>query len=129
MAESIIPNTLNGKTGTIITGTNAQSLSVPAKTTRTICSLSLPTGKWIIVGGHQWSTSFDVICVGMISSGDTTLAPSSIRYHAEGGGGYCSTIIVDNFSSNSMTIDLRAYNGDSSARIASDISLKAIRIA
>lgn len=113
--------------GTIKTGTNATSLSVAANTWTTICSVDLTAGTWIINGGHQWGASFSDMAIVQLANGTSAIAPTTVRYVGTSGGG-CNVSCIYKLDS-SATINLRAYQTSSAAKTASNVSLKAIRIA
>lgn len=118
------------KPGTILSGTNATSLSVPSETFTEISSVTVPAGQWILVGGHQWSSGFTGLCschfrygTGTNSIGGTTTRYANSGYQ----GGVNVTGILS--CSEDTSVRLTAYQTSGSAKTASYVSLKAIRIA
>lgn len=130
MAESSFHATEFNKIGTILTGTNAQSLDVAPSTYTTICSISIPRGTWIVIAGNQYSTNFSAQCIGaIVDANSAAVVPSTVRYSGSNGGGYNAAVIVTHASDTPTTLSLRTYHSDSETRTASAVSMKAIRIA
>ena len=115
--------------GTILTGTNATSLSVANETYSDICTVTVTPGKWVIVGGHRWETNFTGVCAGSIryGTGTDTLPGTTTRYNVGNGGGVNMTGILS--CSENTSVRLTAYQNSGSAKTASYVSLKAIKIA
>lgn len=116
-----------GKIGTVVSGTNAQSLDVPSGTTVNICSMQLNAGTWIISGGHQWTTDFSDMKICSIRMETTTIDGTMVRYNAGAGGGAVTTCIIT--LTTTKTINLSAYQGSGTSKTVRSVSLKAVRIA
>ena len=126
-AEIDILNSKIATIGTVLTGTNAESLDVPNGITTTIASLVLPAGTWVIFAGHQWTDSFDNVCVASIAAGGNTITGTTIRYTGNGGGGVNISCIVE--SNAVLTYNLRAYQSSPGTKTAINVMLRAVRIA
>ena len=113
--------------GTLYTGTNAASQSVPSGTTTTLSTLEIPSGTYIITGGMEWASGgFNGIYDAALYNGNNVMGGSRVRNSAEGGGGSSMTMCVT-FSSN-VTINLKVTQSSGSAKTASNARLRAIRI-
>lgn len=118
---------LKSSIGTIVDGTNATSLNVATATYTNISTMTLPKGKWIVVAGHQWSTSFTGLCIMRLLQNSALIYGCLIRYDIDSGGGQNVCGIVN--ASSQVTINLNAYQASGTTKTASNVSLKAIRIA
>lgn len=99
--------------------------NVPSETMTTIATLSLGSGKWVIVGGFEFSSSFTQGTVAALSNGSSQLC--GVRGTGANGGGWNMTAIET--VSSTTTISLQAYQGSGSAKTVKNIMLRAIKIA
>ena len=114
--------------GTVLVGTNSASLDVPNASYTTLSTLALSAGKWIVVAGHAYSSSFTTICsTQLYYIGGASIPGTTLRFSGENGGGVNIVTILENNSTE--TIGLRAYQSSGSTKTANSVSLQAIRIA
>lgn len=113
--------------GTILTGTNAESLEIEASSNKELSSLTLTTGKWIVIAGAGSSTSVDKLFIAVLRQGTTQIQESRVNWNGYGTNGANTSAIV-NVSGNTSTITLRIYNTDTESRTFENVSLKAIKI-
>ena len=113
--------------GTIVTGTNAESLEINASSNKTLSSLTLTTGKWIVIGGVGISASVDKLFVAVLKQGSNNIAGSHVNWSGFGTNGANTSAIVD-VSGDTATVGLRVFNTDTSNRTFENVSLKAIKI-
>ena len=114
--------------GTVKTGTNATSLSLPNGTTTSISSLSLTAGTYLLCGGFTITPSLPgTVCAGYLTT-TSTIVGTTVRFDGASGGGYNAAMIVSPTAT--TTYYLKAYQGSSSTATisAANVSLKAIRI-
>lgn len=115
--------------GTVLVGTNSANLDVPDSTYTTLSTLALTAGTWIIVAGHAYTSSFDLVCssnIYYIDGGAGTIPGTNIRFSAINGGGVNIAAILD--VNTAVTIGLRTYQNSGETRTANLVSLMAIRI-
>lgn len=114
--------------GTVLVGTNSASLDVPNASYTTLSTLALPAGKWIVVAGHAYSSSFTTICsTQLYYVGGAAIPGTTLRFSGENGGGVNIVTILENNATE--TIGLRAYQSSGTTKTANSVSLQAIRIA
>lgn len=114
--------------GTVYTGTNAASLTVPTGTNTIVCSVNLPAGVYVIVGGFEWTASFSQASNGVILQGTSIIEGTFVRGTGDAGGGYNASCII-NIPSSGDTINLRGRQDSGSDKTAQRVTLKAIKIA
>ena len=124
---------VNGQTGTVVlagefrNGTIATSLVVPTATYKTIATVDLDPGTWIITSGHEWASAFTQSTVGQLFEvGGSGLPGTTVRFTGTDGGGInVATILV---LSTQTTIGLRVYQSSGSNKTAKNVSLTAYKL-
>lgn len=114
--------------GTIINGTNAESLDIPSGESTSICSVALTKGSWVITGGHEWTTDFNNLCILKLSATPTgsDYDGTLIRYFPTGGGGQVTTYILD--VQTSQTVYMRVYQSSGSLKTVNHVRLRAVKV-
>ena len=113
--------------GTIVNGTPATSLTVPSQTSKDICSMELPKGKWIVTAGFTFASSFANTTIASMKIGTSTIVGATVRGTGNGGGGFNIVWTVD--LGTTSTVYLTAYQATSTDQTASGVAMRAIRIA
>ena len=113
--------------GTILTGTNAESLEIEASGNKALSSLTLTKGKWVITGGVVSSASVDKTFIAVLKQGGSKIDGTQVNWNGYGTNG-ANTSTILNVTGNTSTVYLQVYNTDTSARSFTNVSLKAIKI-
>ena len=115
-----------GNIGKVYSATPSAT-SVPAYDTKTIASVKLPAGKYIIVGNAQWPGDLpSAMYMHRLATPDGATVYTTTRGVMIGGGGAQTVAIVTLTSQ--TTITYQAYNGHSVALTPEAISLNAIKL-
>lgn len=115
-----------GTIGTVVTGTNASSMTVGSSTTVVSTITSLPAGTWLLIGHAQWSSGFDQNYVMSLYAG-SQMGESIIRNTGASGGGSVTMAVVSPTSATTYTLRLSQSSG--SNKTASNVKLVAVRLA
>lgn len=105
--------------------TNPNNVSVAQLTWKTIASITLPAGTYVVVGNHQWGiSSAGTMSVDRIWDGSNTYCTN--RCLMNGGGGTTTVAIVVLTATTTMKFD--TYHEHSAAATATGIHFSAIKI-
>lgn len=104
---------------------NPSNVSVARVTWKTIASMTLPAGTYIVIGNHQWGlSSAGTMSVDRIWDGNTTYCTN--RCFMNGGGGTTTVAVI--VLTASTTIKYDTYHEHSAAATATGIHLYAVKI-
>ena len=107
--------------------TTPSAVSVAGSTLKTVASLTLPAGTYIVVGNSQWPTDLpSTMCMHRLVTSDETAVYGTCRGFMVGGGG-TQTIAVVSLTAQTK-ICYQVYHGHSSALNAEAISLRAVKL-
>lgn len=103
------------------------AVSVPVNTLKTVASLSLPAGTYIVVANSQWPSDLpSTVCLSRLVSSDESAVYGTTRGFMPGGGGSQTTAIVSLTAQ--TTINYQVYHGHSAALNSEAISLSAVKL-
>ena len=115
-----------GNIGKVYSSTPSAT-SVGAYASKSVASLKLPAGTYIVVANSQWATdNGSAMYMHRLVTSDENTVYGTTRGFMTGGGGAQTTAIVQLTAE--TTVVYQVYNGHSAAQNAEAISLKAIKL-
>lgn len=121
--------TLNDKVsaiGTLLVGTSASSLVVSTGAYKTVCSVDITPGTWVIMGGGGFNAAYAGTIYLRLLRGSTQL--TVVFGTSESNGGNLNIGYILNTTSN-QTINLAMYQNSGSNKTATNVFLRAVKIA
>lgn len=108
------------KNGTVLRTT------VPSQNGTNVMSMTLPAGKWLIIGHCGFTSSFEELTILSIYRRNNVINTSVVRSTGSSGGGQNSIMLYDN--QEEAVFYLQVWQGNASTKTVDQLLFRALRV-